>query len=50
MALQSLDTADQDKPLDPPIIRKTHVIEHPFTDLKANLNELNEKENLSRAL
>ena len=39
MALQSLDTAEQDKPLDPPIIRKTKVIEHPFTDIQFKSNE-----------
>ena len=34
MSLQSLDTADQDKPLDPPIIRKIKVVQNPFTDIQ----------------
>lgn len=35
MALQSLDTVDQDRPSDPPIIRKTKVVINPFNDIKA---------------
>ena len=34
MALQSLDTVDQDRPSDPPVIRKTKVVINPFTDIK----------------
>jgi peptidyl-prolyl cis-trans isomerase SDCCAG10 len=41
MALQSLDTGEQDKPLDPPVIRKIKVVEHPFADIKANSIEEN---------
>jgi hypothetical protein len=33
MALQSLDTDNDDKPNDPPIIRKTKVSLNPFEDI-----------------
>jgi peptidyl-prolyl cis-trans isomerase SDCCAG10 len=38
MALQSLDTGDQDRPIDPPIIRKTKVLINPFSDIKLRTN------------
>lgn len=33
MSLQSLDTGENDRPNDPPIVRKTKVIINPFTDI-----------------
>jgi hypothetical protein len=33
MAIQSLDTDKDDRPLDPPFIRKTRVLLNPFDDI-----------------
>jgi len=33
MALQSLDTDSNDRPNDPPIIRRTKVVLNPFDDI-----------------
>lgn len=33
MALQSLDTDENDRPNDPPVIRRTKVLLNPFEDL-----------------
>jgi peptidyl-prolyl cis-trans isomerase SDCCAG10 len=34
MAMQSLDTDSEDRPVDPPIIRRTKVILNPFDDIR----------------
>lgn len=36
MAIQSLDTDAEDRPVDPPVIRRTKVTLNPFDDLKIN--------------
>lgn len=33
MAMQSIDTDQQDRPLDPPVIRRTKIILNPFDDM-----------------
>jgi peptidyl-prolyl cis-trans isomerase SDCCAG10 len=39
MALQSLDTDSEDRPVDPPVIRRTKVVLNPFDDLKLNIKK-----------
>lgn len=46
MAMQSIDTDAQDRPLFPPVIRRTKIILNPFDDMMADKPEeaLNKKE------
>lgn len=39
MALQSIDTDAQDRPLIPPVIRRTKIILNPFDDMMADKPE-----------